>query len=679
MFFSTSLFAQKFSLEAIFNPPFIYGVTASAKTSTVVFTSVDRGARNIFIATAPNYRPKKLTNFNEDDGQEITSLSISDDGLWVAFVRGGDHGGNSAVRPVNPSSTIAAPRIAVYSINVKSGAVKLLGDGDYPKVNSVTKQVVFLNDGDVVTAALDGLVKPKLLFSDISSANAYKWSPDGKKLLFTSRRESRSFIGVYEEGRKNIKWLSPSYFTDDFPVWSPDGKKVAFIRKQSAGIAPDSVGVKALNAWQIMVHDLSTDSLESIYTASLERKSETPMWSGSYNLSWSNAAVVTFLSYQDGWPHLYGVSVQSKAVKQLTKGSFTVDNFAYSHDGNAIAFCANFGTKPEDIDRKQLGTVNINTGVVKYLTSGDQISSAPTFINSNKNIVFLNGTAKRPGLPAIIAVNGDKELQLIGEEMLGDFNYEALVVPEHVRFKSADGLEVYGQLFKPKNLDRKTPAVVYVHGGPRRQMYLGWHFMDYYFYDYALNQYLANQGYTVLAVNYRSGTGYGYDFQRANMAGGAGASEYQDIKAAGVYLQNLSFVDSAKIGIYGGSHGGFLTAMALAKDSQLFKAGVDIHGVHTRLTTSTKPDSLDNKNLNRLHSSPSYWIAGWKSPALIIHGDDDFNVNFIQSLDLANRLMNRKLPVEFLVIPNETHHWMVFENLLKVKNATFNFLNRQLK
>ena len=225
MFYSINSFGQKFALESIFNTPFIYGVTASAKTSDVVFTSVDRGARNVFIAIAPTYKLKKLTSFDEDDGQEITSLSISDDGIWVVFVRGGDHGGNATVRPINPSSLAIAPRIAVYSVHVKSGLIKILGDGDYPKINPMTKQVVFLSDGNVVTAPLDGLQKPQLLFSDRGNARSYKWSPDGKKLLFTSKRESNSFIGVYETSKKNIKWISPSYFTDGFQNGRQMGKR----------------------------------------------------------------------------------------------------------------------------------------------------------------------------------------------------------------------------------------------------------------------------------------------------------------------------------------------------------------------------------------------------------------------------------------------------------------------
>ncbi len=679
LFCSITLFAQKFTLESIFVTPFIYGVTASAKTSDVVFTSVDKGARNVYTAKAPNYGYKKLTAFNEDDGQEITSLTITDDGLWAVFVRGGDHGGNVVARPINPSSSIIEQTIAVYSINLKTGAVKLIGDGDFPKVNAITKQVVYLSKGNIVIAPLDGSAKPKTLFSDLGTARAYKWSPDGKKLVFSSRREKRSFIGIYEEGVKKIRWVSPSYFSDDLPVWSPDGKKVAFIRKHSTGFMPDSVGVRALNAWQIVVHNFETETLEPVYTSPLGRRSETPLWSGSYNLSWTNSEFITFLTYQDGWPHLYRVALSSKEVKQLTKGKFTVDNIDYSTDGNSIAFCANFGDNPEDIDRKQLGVVNIKTGVVKYLTKGDNISSSPTFINKNNSVVFLNGTTKRPGLPAVIDVNGSGGVRLIGKDLLGSFKFDDLVVPEHVRFNSTDGLEVYGQLFKPKNPKEKTAAIVYVHGGPRRQMYLGWHFMDYYFYDYALNQYLASQGYTVLAVNYRLGTGYGYDFQNASKGGKAGASEYQDIKAAGLWLQNQTFVDRDKIGIYGGSYGGYLTAMALGKDSELFKVGVDIHGVHNRVAATEDAPTLSKADLTALKSSPVYWVDGWKSPALIIHGDDDLNVNFTQSVDLANRLMNRKLPIEFLVFPNETHHWMVFENLVKVKKATFNFLDQHLK
>ena len=110
-------------------------------------------------------------------------------------------------------------------------------------------------------------------------------------------------------------------------------------------------------------------------------------------------------------------------------------------------------------------------------------------------------------------------------------------------------------------------------------MLLGFHHIDYYHYAYALNQYLASQGYIVLSVNYRSGTGYGLKFREALNYGAGGNSEFNDVLGAGLFLQNHPNVDSTKIGLWGGSYGGYLTAMGLARASDMFAAGVDIHGV----------------------------------------------------------------------------------------------------
>src|SRR5690606_37139879 len=148
------------------------------------------------------------------------------------------------------------------------------------------------------------------------------------------------------------------------------------------------------------------------------------------------------------------------------------------------------------------------------------------------------------------------------------------VKPQHVSFRSEDGTLVYGQLFVPQNLKSKAPALVYIHGGPRRQMFLGWHFLDYYFADYILNQYLASQGFVVLSVNYRMGTGYGFDFQNPEKVGNQGASEYKDILASGKWLQQHPLIDPERVGVFGGSYGGYLTALALGKNSDIFVAGV---------------------------------------------------------------------------------------------------------
>jgi dipeptidyl aminopeptidase/acylaminoacyl peptidase len=246
---------------------------------------------------------------------------------------------------------------------------------------------------------------------------------------------------------------------------------------------------------------------------------------------------------------------------------------------------------------------------------------------------------------------------------------------------------VHADLFEPPaGGPGRKPAIVYVHGGPPREMLLGWHYSAYYSNAYASNQYLASLGFVVLAVNYRLGIGYGYEFNHPPHAGAAGASEYLDIRAAGMWLRRQSQVDSGRIGIYGGSYGGFLTALALGKDSRLFAAGVDFHGVHNWFVQSSlitdkyeKAPDYDLALKTAWLSSPDAWVGGWKSPVLIIQGDDDRNVRVSHSIDLVNRLEKKGVPYESLMIVDDTHEWMKWSNAVKVYGAAADFLVRKLR
>ena len=219
-------------------------------------------------------------------------------------------------------------------------------------------------------------------------------------------------------------------------------------------------------------------------------------------------------------------------------------------------------------------------------------------------------------------------------------------------------------------------------------MLLGWNYSDYYSNAYAVNQYLASRGFVVLAVNYRLGIGYGFDFHQAPNAGMRGASEYQDIVAAGEFLRSYPQVDGQRIGVYGGSYGGYLTALALAKNSDLFAAGVDIHGVHNYTSENGRrlgmgqweyePTDRDSAAAVAWKSSPVAYVKTWKSPVLFIHGDDDRNVRFAETLDLLARVREAGIPYEEIVIPDDTHHWMLHRNNLTVNNAVVDFFERKL-
>jgi len=240
-------------------------------------------------------------------------------------------------------------------------------------------------------------------------------------------------------------------------------------------------------------------------------------------------------------------------------------------------------------------------------------------------------------------------------------------------------------LFTPQGGGGKHPALIFVHGGPPRQMLLGWSYMDYYTHSYAMNQYLASRGYVVLSVNYRLGIGYGRDFQHPAKAGAAGNAEYQDVVAGARYLQSLPAVDAARIGIWGGSYGGLLTAHALARNSDIFKAGVDFHGVHDwsmfGFAAPKRYEQGDHAEALRtaFDSSPEAALPGWRSPVLLIHGDDDRNVPFNQTVDLARRLAAQNAPFEELIFPNEIHGFLRHDTWLRADRAMVRFLDAHLK
>ena len=258
-----------------------------------------------------------------------------------------------------------------------------------------------------------------------------------------------------------------------------------------------------------------------------------------------------------------------------------------------------------------------------------------------------------------------------------DFPLRHMVTPQPVVFPVGDGVPIHGQLFLPPEGGGRHPAVVFFHGGSRRQMLLGWHYMYYYSNAYALNQYLANSGYVVLSVNYRNGIGYGLDFREALHYGASGGSEYNDVQGAGAYLRSRSDVDPARIGAWGGSYGGYLTAMALARASDLFKAGVDFHGVHNWATELGIPPTEPDYKI-AFESSPMAFVKGWRSPVLLIQGDDDRDVQFNQTVMLADALRRQKVEVEELILPDEVHDFLLYRSWKAAYEATVRYLKRKL-
>ena len=575
------------TVDEILSFPFPENLVAAATPSRLAWTLNVRGVRNVYAADGPTFAPRQLTRYNSDDGQELTNLAFSGDGRELVYVRGGNHAANRPewIEPPNPAGSTVQPKMQVWSIAAAAGGdPRLLGDGDAPAVAPRTGRVAFVKDGRIFIAPLDGST-PAGPIADEGTSSALTWSPDGSRLAFESDRNGRPSIAIFTPSDQSVRYLAVSSTSrDSSPAWSPDGRRVAFVRETS----PDAGAIQtSARPWSIWVGTVSDRSARQIWKSGNTDTDSLPTSQTGARLLWGARNRLVFLSYHDGWPHLYSVSTTGGTARLLTPGRFMVEDVALAPDRRSIFYNANTGPDPDDGERRHVFRVRVGGGRPVQVTKGKGIEWSPAPTGDGKTLSYLGADAVRPPQPTILPLDGRGARRLRSPiadrrspaEPLNDFRESDLVRPEHVVIQTPPGLRVHAQLFRA-SAPNPRPGIVFLHGGPAQQMLLGWHYDDYYAHAYAVNQYLANLGFVVLSVNYRLGIGYGHAFQFPGRTGSAISPEYEDVIAAGKYLQSRPDVDGTRIGIWGLSYGGYLTALALGRASDLFSAGVDIHGVH---------------------------------------------------------------------------------------------------
>ena len=669
--------------------PYPTQLIASKHGNLIAWAQTQRGVRNIWVASAPGFEPHQVTDYTADDGQELTQLAFSPDDQYIVYVRGGDHDANwptTGNLAPDPMSSPIQPEVTIWAVALDTGKRIKVAQGDAPAM-SEDGRLAFIRDHQVWLALLDGTGKAERLFFDRGKDASLHWSPDGKHLAFVSSRDDHAFIGIYSGKDKPIEYLAPSTGRDSSPRWSPDGTHIAFVRQPGVGGPPQPILKLTPQPWAIWVAAAVGGQGHVVWQSTDKLVDSFPETEGSANLHWAAGDRLVFLGDMDGWPHLYSIAAAGGKPLLLTPGAFMVEFVNESPDRSYLVYNANTGSTPGDGDRRHLYRVPVDSANPVALTSGTTIEWQPVVTGDGKQLAFIGAGSKRPPLIGVASTSGTDARFVNANQIPKDFPTDQLVVPQPVTFKAADGWTIHGQLFHTKDGGSTLPGIIFVHGGPPRQMFLGWHNFDYYSNSYALNQFLANHGFVVLSVNYRLGIGYGHAYHHPQHWGPTGASEYQDVVAGAKFLQQLSGVDPKRIGIWGGSYGGYLTALALARNSDIFKAGVDLHGVHdwssfiNEWFGAQRPgyEKGDREQAMKVafESSPDADIAKWKSPVLVIQGDDDRNVHFSQSEDLVQRLRKHDIPYREMVIPNEIHGFLRYATWLRVDSATADYFDRQ--
>jgi dipeptidyl aminopeptidase/acylaminoacyl peptidase len=378
-------------------------------------------------------------------------------------------------------------------------------------------------------------------------------------------------------------------------------------------------------------------------------------WGGSTKGFLDDNKTLYFQSEESGYSHLYSVdlSKSKKKKKQLTKGDFEIYDVNLSNDKNHFYFLAN----PDSPGIRNLYKMPVSGGKMEQLTAdkgGMEYALSP----DESKIALRKSTANQPWELYVMDNQANSDAERITNSISDEFQSYDWRTPEYITFKAEDGAEVYARLYQPEGGSNDKPAVIFVHGAGYLQNAHQW--WSSYFREYMFHNLLADNGYTVLDIDYRGSAGYGRDW-RTGIYRHMGGKDLSDQVDGTKYLVNELGVNKDNIGIYGGSYGGFITLMALFNEAETFKSGAALrsvtdwahynHGYTSNILNTPVEDPIAYER-----SSPIYFAEGLEGNLLIAHGMVDTNVHFQDVVRLSQRLIELgKENWEMAVYPVESH------------------------
>ena len=439
-----------------------------------------------------------------------------------------------------------------------------------------------------------------------------RWSPDGSQIAFYSRRRGWSQLWLLPAIGGAPRRLTAAPEDNDDLQWSPDGTQIAYS------------SIRGVDLNNRDIYCVAVDSGEE------QRLTHVP---GCFDgaPAWSpDASRIAFLSDEDGWIHVYVMAADGSNRRQLTVGPFEDGwptlgrgHVLWSPDGESIAFVRDREGKVD------LMIVDTGDGGVYRINRTDGFYQPAAWLPNGSGLL---ATVSRPNAPADLRiVFRDGSEQPLTRSLGGGLHSEDFAQPQRCSFKSRDGLDISGHLYRPRSAgsSSRCPAIVHPHGGPTYQSYYSW--------PDPIVQLFVQEGYALFEPDFRGSSGYGREFRLAN-AGQWGIGDARDCIDAAAHLAEQDWIDPDRIGIWGGSYGGYLALCCMVESPSTFRAGIDMFGDSEIAESYRRGDRVGRLDLLRQMGlpdanreayragSPVYRAESIEAPLLILHGRDDARV-----------------------------------------------------
>jgi dipeptidyl aminopeptidase/acylaminoacyl peptidase len=490
------------------------------------------------------------------------------------------------------------------------------------------------------------------------------WSPDGRYLAYMVKPKTSSVfeIDVYDTVLRDVKHVTTGTAKDRMnvaPIWSADGKFIFYTQEQSKGTDSNIFVADVESGVSTLLTPHEGEKLHSANDASPD---------GKYLLITSNAA--------NGYDNAGLLELATKKIHWLTQDKWEIAGDSFAPDGKSLTYTANVDGNNE------IYLYDVGSGKARALPLPKGLNwpsgRRSPFTPDGARLLYMHTGAGAPGDLWVFALGDEKSRQLT-HALIGGVRSEDMVEPALVHYPSKDGKWTISALvYVPYNLPRngEHPAIVYVHGGPSAQTVNSFN---------RFVQYMVNQGYLVIAPNYRGSTGYGKEFQQANLFD-MGGGDLQDVLAAADWIKQTGYVDPKKVILMGGSYGGYLTMMGVTKAPEVWAAGVPIvpfvnwfteiqneDPILQQSDLATMGDLVTNKARYE-DRSPINFVDQIKAPLYLLAGGNDPRCPKSEAQQVVDAVKKRGGVAEYKVYENEGHGFARVENQIDAYKRVADFL-----